>query len=542
MGALAAPASVTRLIVVLPFENITRNPTDQVLADGLFETLPSSLIQLERFQRTLRVVPASDVRKERVASAREAHRAFGALLAITGSIQRFPTVERLTFNLVDAVQLGTLASRTVDITNAADGLTQDMVVRSVAALLGLAFEPETQKALTAGGTEVQGAYDLFVRGRGYLPRFDVPENTDRAIALLARAVAKDPRYALAHTALAEAYWRKYSNTRQASWIDQATAHCEKALAIDNRLAPVHVTLAMIARGRGRYEQALTYALTAVELDPVRSEGYRELGAAYEELEQTANAEATYQKAVEARPDDWLAYNLLGAFFLSSRRWTEAEAAFRRVLELAPDNTKGFNNLGATFFNQGRPDEGAAWWEKSMSIRPTNTAASNLGSYYYSRGRYRDASRAYERAIEISSSQNYQIWVNLGAALFWTPGERSKASAAYMRAVNLAEDERRVNPREPEILASLADSYSILGRRSEARAAVASVERLEARDPGILFTVANACEQMGERARALQWLEKAVAGGYDRASIERSPWLEALRKDERFVQLMKKSHP
>jgi tetratricopeptide (TPR) repeat protein len=213
-----------------------------------------------------------------------------------------------------------------------------------------------------------------------------------------------------------------------------------------------------------------------------------------------------------------------------------------VLALAPDNTKGFNNLGATIFNQGRTDEGAEWWEKSMLVRPTNTAASNLGSYYYSHGRYRDASRAYERAIAISSSQNYQIWVNLGAALFWTPGERSKASAAYVKAVKLAEDERRVNPREPEILASLADSYSILERRTEARAAIAAVERLEARDPDILFTVASACEQMGERDRALQWLEKAIAAGYDRAGIERSPWLEALRKDERFVQMMRKSDP
>jgi hypothetical protein len=52
-------------------------------------------------------------------------------------------------------------------------------------------------------------------------------------------------------------------------------------------------------------------------------------------------------------------------------------------------------------------------------------------------------------------------------------------------------------------------------------------------------VANAFEQMGDRDRALQWLGKALAAGYNRADIGRSPWLEALRKDKRFDQLMKK---
>ena len=84
-------------------EHLTE-PEDQIFADGLVETLTSSLTQLERFQRTLRVVPASEVRSARLTSAREGLQAFGATLAITGSVQRGTATARLTLNLVDAGQ------------------------------------------------------------------------------------------------------------------------------------------------------------------------------------------------------------------------------------------------------------------------------------------------------------------------------------------------------------------------------------------------------------------------------------------------------
>lgn len=308
----AAASPVIRYIVVMPLANVTKEPGDQVFADGLAETLTSTLTQLERYQRLLRVVPASEVRAGRIESIRDARQAFGITLAITGSIQRLPATLRLTLNLVDAAALVQLGSRTIDIRLGDEVMTQDTVAGAATALLAL--EPAERRALTAGGTSASGAYELYVQGRGYLYRFDRgADNIDRAIDVLGRAVAMDPRYALAHTALAEAFWRKYEIGRDPSLIDRAVTHCEQALAIDSRLAAVHVTLALLARGRGRYEEAIAVAQRAIELDPVNSEAYRELGRAQEALNLLADAEATYRKAIEARPEDWQAYNTLGGF-------------------------------------------------------------------------------------------------------------------------------------------------------------------------------------------------------------------------------------
>lgn len=537
-GPLAQNA--TRYLAVLPFANVTRDAGDQVFADGLAETLSSSLTQLERFQRTLRVVPASEVRAGRVESVKDARQAFGVTLAINGSMQRLPSTLRLTLNLVDAVQLVQIGSRTIDIATGREAITQDTVTSAASALLALELEPRAQQAMLAGGTAAPGAYELFVLGRGYLQRFDRGvANIDMAIDVLHRAVAADPRYALAHAALGEAYWRKYEVTKQAPWIEQAVQHCETALAIDSRLAPVHVTLALVARGRGRYEEAAAVAQRAIELDPVSSEGYRELGRAQEAMNRLADAEATYRKAIEARPDDWLAYSTLGAFMLTRARWQEAEAAYQRVIALTPDNTRGYNNLGVTYFQMQRPDDAARLWEQSTAIRPTFAAASNLGSYYFARGRFSEAARAFERAAALSPN-DWRVWLNLGAGLHWAPGERPRARTAYAKAVELGEVERKINPRQPLLLAQLADAYSMLGERDEALDAATAAERLGGGDAQVAFILASAYEQLGERVTALQWLRKSIDAGYSRDTIERSQSLAALRKDARYQTLTRQS--
>ena len=83
---------------------------------------------------------------------------------------------------------------------------------------------------------------------------------------------------------------------------------------------------------------------------------------------------------------------------------------------------------------------------------------------------------------------------------------------------------------------------MLGQRAQALEAAAAAERLGGGDVNALFLVAGAYEQLGERTLALQWLQKAIATGYDRSAIERSPGLAALRTDVRYQGLFGKSAP
>ena len=162
----------------------------------------------------------------------------------------------------------------------------------------------------------------------------------------------------------------------------------------------------------------------------------------------------------------------------------------------------------------------------------------LGTYYYDRARYADAARAFERAVALMPNE-HRVWRNLGAALYWAPGERQNASAAYERSIALAEEARKVNPRQADVLAQLADAYSMVGRDRDSRETATALERLGPTEAAVLFVLAGVYEQLGDRATALAWLEKAIAAGYQRERIDRSPSLAALRKDPRYVRLTAK---
>ena len=96
------------------------------------------------------------------------------------------------------------------------------MVGAATALLALQLEPDARKALTAGGTSVPGAYERTSRAADTCSASIGASRTSTGDRVL-RAVTAEPAYALAHTALGEAYWRKYEIDRQPAWIERAVA-------------------------------------------------------------------------------------------------------------------------------------------------------------------------------------------------------------------------------------------------------------------------------------------------------------------------------
>ena len=84
---------------------------------------------------------------------------------------------------------------------------------------------------------------------------------------------------------------------------------------------------------------------------------------------------------------------------------------------------------------------------------------------------------------------------------------------------------------------MADAYAMLGERTKARDAITAAERTGVADGESLFVLAGASEQIRERAAALAFLERAIAAGYSRDAIARSPTFAGLREDQRYARLM-----
>jgi len=523
-------------LAVLPFNNIGNDSANQAFCEGLWEMVTCQLTQLEQFGGPLWVVPTTEVRKNSIASASDAHRMFGVNLVFSTSLQRERDSLVLALNLVDANSLRQLQSALLTERLANVSSIQVDVVSKMAEMLEVELQPEAHRALAAGGTALPDAYEHYIKGCGFMHRSDKVENIDTAIELFQRAIGEDSLYALAYSGLGEAYWRKYKAVKDVHLVALAKQNCERALAVDTELPRVHVTMGLVHAGTGDHQEALRDFGRALALDSVNSDAFREMARAYSALGENDKAESTLKKAIQLKPDYWAGYNALGFFYYGQGRLSDAILQYRRVVELTPDNIKGYNNLGGMQFLAGRWDEAKEAWEQSLEIEPTRRVYSNLGTLHFYCGRYSDACDMFRSALSYSE-MDYPIWGNLASSLYWTPGKRSQARETYKRAAELAETQLLVNPHDEVVLADLSVYCAMLENRDRALTLLEKVCASEPSNPDIMARIADAYEHLGDRESAVSWIGRALESGYSVRMLNAAPGMGELRKDRRVKFLL-----
>ena len=530
------PLPAEKRLVVLPFRPIGGEPDLAAAADGTFYLVSTRLASLERYQGSLAVEPPGNVLQARVASAEQAEQALGANLVVTGSVRSVPGGTRYTATLED--------TRSRKVLRAGEAAALDELVDLIVHMLELELGPDARSALRAsdaGAAEAatltaQGlAYKPYADGRTALERYDQSQSLAHAIELFGRALERDPRYALAHAALGEAYWRLYVIEKRPELVELAERHCARAIGLDDLLAPAWLTLGVVHAGTGRADQALDDLRRALDRDPRSAEAHRELAYAYQRLARWDEAEAAYRAAIALRPQSWAAYNYFGQFLTQRGRYKEAETAFRQALARAPENARAWANLGAALIYQQRMAEAEEALRHALRVHAGPDAVSNLGSLQFYQGHYADAARTFESATALGT-RDYRMWRNLGVARYWAPGERAKAAEAYRQAIPLAEAERKVDPRNALLVAELADCHAMVGEATAARALATEAASLAPADGNTAQVVAGVFEQLGERRSALEHLARALRSGYSRSLIDADPSFAELRKDPRYAAL------
>jgi len=528
------PLPAEKHVALLPFEVESPDPEDQFRADGLLEAMTSRLVQLEPVLASLTVVPASDVWQAGATTAEAARRAFDVNLVVTGRIERVEDRLRLVAHLEDAVRgkrLRTLPAREFGLD--ALSLQKDMT-RAVARLLEVPLPTDDRSV--QGSTPVAGAYGHYVQARGHIQRFERKENVESAISLLQRALEQDPDYAPAYAALGEAYWRLYELTRQPELVNLARENCGKALALNELMSPAYVTLGIIERGTGEPEKSLADLQRALDRDPRNADALRELGWTHLELGRPDRGEEALRRALALRSTDWATHNYLGMLLVRQERFEESEKEFRRVIALNPEIPRGYSNLGVVCYRQGKLDEAERMFRRSVEIRPTPGGLANLGATLFYLRRYGETAEALQKAVALDE-RNANAWLNLGRALFMSPGRREEAREPLDRARVLFEEQLRVNARDAGVLIDLADIRAMGGRTEEARKLAARAIELAPGDGDVLAIAAAIHELAGDREGALRAIREALRAGYHQWEIERDPAFEKLRADPRYEDAM-----
>lgn len=541
--ALAVPSVRSRLngalfgapekhIAVLPFENIGNNPANAPLAEGLMDSATSILSNLDVGNQSLWVVPSSVVRSRKVDDPSAALRELGATLVVEGSIEREGQDIRLTVNLINAKTLRQIGSAQFEDPAGDLATLQNEAMARISKLMGISVTADMLK--NTGGKANPAAYQSYLTALGYIQRYDKPGNLDLAIAALNESVKSDPSFALGYAELADAYRHKYGVDPNQKWIDEATANCQKAAQLDPSLPAVHITLARTYAMVAQYDLALEEFQRALHLDPHNSDALEGLAGTYERMGRINEAEATFKRAVTLRPDYWDGYNSLGLFYIRHRHYPQAIAALEHVIDLTPDNAQAYSNLASAYLNSGDAQSRAKAEEclkKSIGISPSYAAYGNLGFLFMQEKRYAESADATQKALEIND-QDYTVWANLVIALEWLK-EKDKAAAARERELVLAEQSEKRMPKDAEIQSLLGFLYAMKGRRSDALAHVNAALALSRDDPEILETIGGAYEALGDRATAMQFVEKSVQEGYPLTQLRSDPDVQALLSDPRF---------
>jgi serine/threonine-protein kinase len=168
--------------------------------------------------------------------------------------------------------------------------------------------------------------------------------------------------------------------------------------------------------------------------------------------------------------------------------------------------------------------------------PSSAGYSNLGTVYYTLGRYDEACVAYEKATALAPS-DYLVWANLGDAYRWMPDAWERSIEAYTKAIELA---RAALKRGTEDLEARSRLAVLLAKRGDAVAARHEIQRVESstseKTGALHYRTAITYELIGDRAKALNSLERAVNANYPVDEIRRDPELKALRSDTRYARL------
>jgi eukaryotic-like serine/threonine-protein kinase len=523
-------------LAVLEFRAVNGSPEDASFTAGLTDSVTTKLTQLTG-DRSLQVVPARDLRERHVTTAEQARRDFGVNLVLEANLQKSGDEMRVSYALVDARSRRQLSARSVTLAASDPFALQDQIVNGAVDMLRLQLPPSDRERLRPNGTQVPGAYVLYLQGRGYLDDYDKLDNIETATHLFQQALELDPRYALAYASLGDAKWKKYLHTKDDRLVQDTRAPCEQALHLDEKLSAAHECLGTVAAGTGHYEEAVKEFQRALDSEPTNDEAETGLARAYELTGDPADAERTYRRAIDLRPQYWGGYNSLGTFYFRQLQYARAAEMFGKVVALVPDSFHGYDNLGAANLGQGLYSQSIETFKKSISLQPSAYAYSNIGTAYFYMRQFEDADANYEESLKLDDN-DFEVWWNLGEADSSIPVKKVQAEHAYGQCIALGNMQLRVDPRDVDAMAIVAICHAMIGERKPATELIEKAFALGPTDAELSFKAAIVYTQLHDESRAVQRLSEALAAGYPAKLARDTPIFDQFQNDPRVQELFR----
>ncbi len=339
-------------VAVMPLVNMIADPSEAYFADGMTEELISAISkvrELDVISRTS-VTQYKNTTKKAVEIGRELN--IGTLLE--GSVRKSGNRVRIAVQLIDAGSDKHIWAENYDRTLEDVFSIQSEIAQSVASMLKVTLLEGDRRRLEKAPTKDPEAHVLYLKG--------MSSETDQiAATFYQKAVERDPQYALAYTALANAYVQMGFSEQAppAEVAKEGERFVDRALALDPSLAEAHAVRCLFLFTRGDYKGVDRELDRALELDPNsltalhHQSNYSRFKRHYDESERLARRE------LELNPLSLDQIQDMADHLVLLHKPEEAISLFTKVLKIGPDAFYGRRALGVAYVQQGNFDEGLA---------------------------------------------------------------------------------------------------------------------------------------------------------------------------------------
>jgi len=441
-GAPAPPPALPDRpsIAVLPFANLSGDPAQDYLADGLTDNLVDALAQNPGLFVIAR--NATLVYRGEAVAPRAVAKDLGVRYVLEGSVQKSGDHIRVTAQLIDTVNDSHLLSQKYDRNLTNLFALEDDLSLQIAGALDVQLRGGTLARGSARGTRNLEAWENLVKATQVYFRFD-PSDVSEAQRLAQRAVDLDPNYITARQILAFTYF----DQADLGWAQDRIAALDRARQLNDKV------LQLDPGSEGPY-----MLRARLELQPDLPE--------YDPEAALTDA----RKSVEMRPNDDPSHWTLGFVLFVLGRFDEAAAEFANTLRLNPHPYIFESGLHAVALSAtGRYKKAVAEIEGASAAQPNNPFALFFrGQIEGFAGNYANAAGWFERAREAdpASAQN-------ALSLAQADDRLGRVDEAISLLENGPPQWRSV----PAVRLWLGLSYALAGRKEHAAAEFAAFRAL-----------------------------------------------------------------
>ena len=370
---LAFPLPDKPSIAVLPFTNRSGEKELGYFSDGLAEGIINGLSKSDNIFVIAR--NSTFTYKGKPVKVKQVAEEMGVRYVIEGSVQQEGKRVRITVQLIDALTGRHLFSERYD-RDLKDILSlQDEITMKVLTAVQVKLTLGESAHIAEKGTKSLDAYLKVMQAREHKRGTMNKERVEKAMQLLEEAIALDPEYAIAYSALSTAHFDLVNIGASESpreSLQRAVELGKKAVALDDHNSSVHANLTFPYNFLREYDKAIWEAEKAISLNPNSAQAYWALGTALSRSGRPQEAIPMLQKSLRLSPIP-IHSQVLGVLANSYRQlgqYEEAIATYKKMLHrYGPDHLLAHLDLGVTYALMDREKEARAEGMEVLRIDP-----------------------------------------------------------------------------------------------------------------------------------------------------------------------------